>query len=247
MRDFSAAFPGSIQFNETNSTVELKVTATNLDLTNYGTGNVLGVQTIDLRQSGGNVLSLREEDVQAINSQRKLQVVMNADDALTTPNTWTVQSGRVENNVWVQAYTSVDTVTNALRTLEVVSARPWRNEVSRLDADADKTVSPLDVLVLINAINEEVFPAGTLPARQSTSPTAFYDTDGDNFLSPLDVLQVINRINLGASRGGAGEGEKARATDLFFAMGVFDMDSIEGLPHRQTRTTSISVRGRKTN
>ncbi len=242
LHDFSSAFPGAIHYNELNSMVELKVTAINLNLTNYGTGNVQGVQTIDLRQTGENVLSLKETDVQSINSQKKLQVVMNADDALSTPNVWSAQSGRIENNVWIQTYINVDKNTNAVRTLEVVSARPWRNEVSRLDADGDKTISPLDVLVLINAINADVFPSGTLPPRQTTSPSGFYDTDGDNFLSPLDVLQVINRINLGANSGGTGEGENRQATDLLFAMGTFFPYQDDQLLQRQSRTPSTAIR-----
>ena len=247
LHDFSSAFPGEIKYNELNSTVELKVTASNLNLTNYGTGNVQGVQTIDLRQSGENILSLKETDVQSINSQKKLKVVMNAEDALSTPNIWSAQTGRIENNDWVQTYTNVDKDTNAISTLEVVSARPWRNEVSRLDADGDKTISPLDVLVLINAINADVFPSGTLPPRQTTSPSGFYDTDGDNFLSPLDVLQVINRINLGANGGGSGangggEGEKWQATDLLFAMETFVPDQDDRLPQRQSRTPSTAIR-----
>ena len=218
LRDFSSAFPGAVRYNEATATVELKVAATSLDLSTYGTGNLQGVQTIDLRQSGANILSLKVEDVQQINSQRRLQVVMSADDTLTTPNAWVVQTGRVENGAWTQSYSNVDKITNVVRTLEVASARPWRNEVSRLDADGDTTVSPLDVLVLINGINANIFPSGQLPARQASSGSGFYDTDGDNSLSPLDVLLVINRINLGDSRRGGGEGELVRATDRVFSM-----------------------------
>jgi hypothetical protein len=42
------------------------------------------------------------------------------------------QTGRIENNAWGQTYVNVDKDTNAISTLEVVSARTWRNEVSRL-------------------------------------------------------------------------------------------------------------------
>ena len=242
LRDFSSAFPGAVRYNEVTSTVELKVAATSLDLSTYGTGNLQGVQTIDLRQSGSNALSLKVEDVQQINSQSRLQVVMNADDSLATPSVWIVQAGRVENGAWIQPYSNVDKNTNVVRTLEVASARPWRNEVARLDADGDTTISPLDALILINGINSDIFPNGRLPARQTTSGSGFYDTDGDNLLSPLDVLQVINRINSNSAPGGSGEGELARTTDRLFSTETLYSDPDEWWSRAQSRAQNAVTR-----
>lgn len=214
LRDFSSAFPGVILYNQESGTVELQVATDTLDLGVYGTSNLQGVQTIDLRQTGSNILVLQAEDVAEINAERRLQVILNEDDALSTSSSWHVEPGRVENGVWIQPYSSVNEITGIVKTLEVVSERPWRNEVFRLDSDGNGSVSPLDVLLLINGVNNAIFIEGRLPPRTPDNGAGFYDVDGDSFLGPLDVLQVINHLNL--ARGG--EGEQARSTDLIFSM-----------------------------
>ncbi|MFM8396427.1 MAG: dockerin type I domain-containing protein, partial [Pirellula sp.] len=58
------------------------------------------------------------------------------------------------------------------------------NWLSAMDTDRDTSVSPLDVLVVINTIN-------TGGGRYSFD----YDVDRDGNISPLDVLIVINFLN----------------------------------------------------
>ncbi len=86
---------------------------------------------------------------------------------------------------------------------------PWQNPTQAEDVDNDHTVSPLDVLVLINNINAQ----GSRPLDNDPQNTApYYDVDGDRALSPLDVLILINYINRGGNSGGSGgsgEGEDA--------------------------------------
>ena len=83
----------------------------------------------------------------------------------------------------------------------VVSTR-WRNAANPLDVNNDRLVTPLDALVVINAINAQ----GPRPLPPITSPpTFFFDADGDNYLSPKDALLVINRLNSPAT----GEAERA--------------------------------------
>jgi hypothetical protein len=68
-------------------------------------------------------------------------------------------------------------------------------------------VSPIDVLILINYINQAGFtlpPAPIPPAK----PQYYFDVDGDGAVTPKDVLMVINYLNLQASQQG-GEGEAA--------------------------------------
>ena len=76
----------------------------------------------------------------------------------------------------------------------------WHNSANPLDVDADSTVSPLDVLSIINYINQ--FGSGPVTA---SNPPPFLDVDSDNFVSPLDVLVVVNFLNSQGS--GQGEGE----------------------------------------
>lgn len=64
---------------------------------------------------------------------------------------------------------------------ETSSTENW---ISAMDTDRDTSVSPLDVLVVINSIN-------TSGGRY----TFDYDVDRDGNISPLDVLIVINYLN----------------------------------------------------
>ena len=92
------------------------------------------------------------------------------------------------------------------------SVAPYQSTINNLDVDDDGTVSPLDILQLINDIN--VNGARPLPSvvPMPVSKFPFLDTDGDGSISPLDVLLVINFINARAS-GAGGEGEQS-AHDL---------------------------------
>jgi hypothetical protein len=60
-------------------------------------------------------------------------------------------------------------------------------DFDRRDVSQDGFVSPLDALLLINALKRD--PAGVM----STSP--WYDVNEDGVLSPLDVLWVINHLS----------------------------------------------------
>ena len=78
---------------------------------------------------------------------------------------------------------------------------PWQNPVSRLDANTDTEVSPIDALVIINELNST--QSGPLPVPvPERAPPMYYDTNGDNFITPIDVLIVINFLNMNASAEG---------------------------------------------
>ena len=125
---------------------------------------------------------------------------MDSADTLGALGNWRAQSGRLENGLWVQPFTNADA------RIEVIGATPWQNKVNRNDVDGDQAVTPLDVLVLVNLINNNSFPNGQLPPRGSTQPDGFFDPDGDNSVGPLDVLTLVNELNRGS---GEGEGEGA--------------------------------------
>lgn len=78
----------------------------------------------------------------------------------------------------------------------------WHNTNNPNDVDADNTVSPLDVLSIINYLNS----VGSGPVTGS-SPPPYLDVDSDNFITPLDALVVINYLN--SKSNGQGEGEAA--------------------------------------
>ena len=88
----------------------------------------------------------------------------------------------------------------------------YQNPRNRFDVDDDGTVSPLDVLVLINLLNSQ---APSLPVDGLPGPPAYVDVNADNRVDPLDVLELINHMN--SRSNGEGEGDADRAFDDVFA------------------------------
>ena len=76
--------------------------------------------------------------------------------------------------------------------VEFNAERPWQNPIDRFDVNGDGLRSPLDALILINAINVNGL-GYTLPAIQ-TWPTICLDVRGDGLLDLYDVLDVLIEI-----------------------------------------------------
>ena len=76
----------------------------------------------------------------------------------------------------------------------------WQNPSESLDVNGDGSISPLDVLVLVNKLNT----TGSIRLDSRPPDSYFLDVDGDGFLTPLDPLIVINWVN---STAGLAEGE----------------------------------------
>ena len=88
-------------------------------------------------------------------------------------------------------------------TILVKDASRWQNSRNPLDVDNDQTITPLDVLSVVNYIN--AYGAGLLPTS-GISPPPYYDVDADGSVSPLDVLSIVNYLN---QQSGSGEGESS--------------------------------------
>ncbi len=72
----------------------------------------------------------------------------------------------------------------------------WRNPVDSFDVNNDSTISPLDVLVVINDLNARGARA-LPPTRNPAEP--FLDVTGNQSVDPLDVLTIINYLNVAGS------------------------------------------------
>jgi hypothetical protein len=106
----------------------------------------------------------------------------------------------------------------------------YQNPRNRFDVEDDGSVSPLDVLVLINVLNST---APSLPVDGLLGPPPYVDVNADNRVDPLDVLAVINHIN---SRGnGEGEGIAACTFDDVFASDDWQEELRKSIRLRLTR------------
>ncbi len=97
-----------------------------------------------------------------------------------------------------------------------IQGNPYTNPTNNLDVNADGSVSPIDVLVLVNYINTNSISAHLPFPNGGVAGPPYLDVNGDGFVSPIDVLAVINFINRNSNGGGStgGEGE---ASDMWIS------------------------------
>ncbi len=72
----------------------------------------------------------------------------------------------------------------------------WHNSSNPLDVNGDGSVTALDALIVINALNSQG------PTALGTPPTTahnYLDVTGTGVLSPIDALDIINELNAQAS------------------------------------------------
>jgi hypothetical protein len=70
----------------------------------------------------------------------------------------------------------------------VVNCQKFRtNALNALDVDGSGTVTPLDILIVINWLNNRTNPP--------CDAKYYLDVNGDSLVSPLDVLLIINALN----------------------------------------------------
>jgi hypothetical protein len=86
-----------------------------------------------------------------------------------------------------------DRVSQSLDIQVVRAAPPWQNRAWAMDVNEDGQLTPLDVLVVINALNRlGVAPLDRPPPAGSST---FVDVNGDRVLTPMDALILINALN----------------------------------------------------
>jgi uncharacterized protein YkwD len=84
----------------------------------------------------------------------------------------------------------------------------WKNTVNPYDINGCGTVTPADVLLLINEINFRGTSMLTLRTAEQPGPPWFLDPNGDGHLTPADVLAVINHINCNSAAEPEGEADR---------------------------------------
>ncbi|MGE0756168.1 MAG: dockerin type I domain-containing protein, partial [Pirellulaceae bacterium] len=86
----------------------------------------------------------------------------------------------------------------------------FTNDRDPNDVNGDGHVTPIDVLVVVNALNERrTSTDATIRSGKlfgvTTAPN-YLDPNGDTYVSPADALKVINFMNARGPLGGEGEG-----------------------------------------
>ncbi len=191
---------GVVQYLGLGFPVRVAATKSFIDLTS-SPAIVVGVGTVDLSDIGLQELIVNPASINAMNSAKTLKVIAGKDDKLTVSPTWKLERrGLVDGKL-------VHTFENGSAKLELQNYLQWQNFVNKYDVNANGSVEPLDVLIIINQINTTAGSGNgaKLPEFDASKPDAysFVDVNGNNTLDPLDVLEVINYIN----RRGSGEGE----------------------------------------
>jgi len=99
--------------------------------------------------------------------------------------------------------------------VQIVGLPNLQNRTLATDVNASGLTTPLDVLLIINALNRFGPQTTAELAARGDVPVYYYDVNGDDELTAADVLAVVNELN--AFAGAGGEGDKAsinRPVDL---------------------------------
>lgn len=118
----------------------------------------------------------------------------------------------------------------SVTSFEDAPQRPFLNPLDANDVNGDGTVSPLDVLLIINELNEKGAYELSETGELAEGPTL--DVNGDGSVSPLDALMIINHLNRHAIRA---EGEARQPMELALTATQHRTDSASYayLEHRQ--------------
>ena len=85
-----------------------------------------------------------------------------------------------------------------------ITDRVHQNFINPLDVNADSSINPLDVLLLIDRLNQS---GSHSLANTQLVQNQWVDVNGNQVLDPLDVLQVIDYLNRSTDGSYRGEGE----------------------------------------
>lgn len=77
------------------------------------------------------------------------------------------------------------------------------NPVNRFDVDDNGSITPRDVLLVVNSINRLLASSAS---GEGEGGVFYLDVNGDRMITPMDALQIVNRLNL-LIPSGEGEGE----------------------------------------
>jgi len=92
--------------------------------------------------------------------------------------------------------------------VQIIGLPNLQNQSLPTDVNASGLTTPLDVLLIINALNR--FGEQTIAelAQRDDVPVYYYDVNGDDEMTAADALAVIDVLNFFTDAGGEGEAEE---------------------------------------
>ena len=109
-----------------------------------------------------------------------------------------------------QASVTANTATADIDFSFISGGSAWQNPRDRFDVNDNQLVSPVDALLIINALNSG---GGRLLTGSGVPTFPYIDVTGEGVLSPTDALLVINELNKNRGQGeGSGEGGSASSS-----------------------------------
>jgi VCBS repeat-containing protein len=161
--------------------------------------------TLDVLPENGVLVNDTDDEgpltARLINAPNRGSLTLNADGSFE----YTPEVGFVGDDSF--RYEAVDgegLASNAANvTIRVNSNALWQNAADPRDVNNDGSVTPQDVLIIINRLNSGP-NSDVLDLEITGPPPPFVDVNGDGSVSPSDVLNIINFLN--AQPVGEGEG-----------------------------------------
>ena len=150
---------------------------------------------------------------------------------------WNKHKGDYELKV-VVSFPDSESITQFVKVAVAENQTPWTNPLDAIDVNGAGGVTPLDALLVINALSSREF--SQIDLNVDFRP-AFLDVNGDRQITPLDALLVINRLvkdraasstesSTGTASGAAPldavpmMSTESQAVDQAFAEGEFGVD-----------------------
>lgn len=168
----------------------------------YARGAVVGAVMINGQLADENfVVSVDDSRFEIVDGQLKLR-----------EGVFLIRADQQDARVVITAYESANPSAGTSETffIEVLAnENPFHNPNSPYDVNGDDEVTPLDALLILNAISRN---GGGGPISQFDPPGRYWDVNGDGQITPLDALLILNYLNVQNRPRPTGEPESGSAT-----------------------------------
>ncbi|XZE32750.1 cadherin domain-containing protein [Pirellulaceae bacterium SH501] len=203
-----------------NNLVELPPQASNDNgRTTIGLAMVMSVLSNDLDPDG----EIEPGTIEIVGLPSRGTVLVMADGRIEYTPSMVSLAGPVFNDAFQYRVRDNQDEWSNVATANITVDSAFYNRQNPFDVDADGSVSPLDVLVLVNEINTAGSRALPRPVPFSAP---FIDPTNDGVLDPLDVLQVVNFLNNLVGSGSGPEGESNSGDSSLGGAVTQDLDFI---------------------